>query len=124
MTPGKGGRRGVVDRADVACIHAVEPSSERCMPTSTTRWVCQLHAFTSCANSGVGPDPPAAPPPGWPWTFRHRSEVIDHLAGPGAFGGDPADAFEEIVPSLPGDGYSTPTQPDMNFWKIADVGLR
>jgi len=26
-----------------------------------------------------------------------------------------------IVPSLPGFGYSTPTQPDMNFWKIADV---
>ncbi len=26
-----------------------------------------------------------------------------------------------IVPSLPGFGYSTPTRPDMNFWKIADV---
>src|SRR5260370_39105782 len=33
----------------------------------------------------------------------------------------PADAFEVIVPSLPGFGYSTPTRPDMNFWKIADV---
>ena len=40
-----------------------------------------------------------------------------------AFGGDPADAFDVIVPSLPGFGFSTPLpdRPDMNFWKAADV---
>ncbi|WP_353650237.1 epoxide hydrolase family protein [Nakamurella sp. A5-74] len=71
---------------------------------------------------GVGPSPtPLILSHGWPWTFWHWSKVIDQLADPAAFGGDPADAFDVIVPSLPGFGYSTPTRPDMNFWKIADV---
>jgi pimeloyl-ACP methyl ester carboxylesterase len=73
---------------------------------------------------GVGPNPvPLVLSHGWPWTFWHWSKVIDQLADPAAFGGDPADAFEVIVPSLPGFGFSTPLpdHPDMNFWKMADV---
>ena len=73
---------------------------------------------------GVGPDPtPLILSHGWPWTFWHWSKVIDQLADPGAHGADPAEAFDVIVPSLPGFGFSTPltNQPDMNFWKIADV---
>ncbi|MET9268427.1 epoxide hydrolase family protein [Kribbella sp. NPDC003557] len=71
---------------------------------------------------GVGPRPvPLILSHGWPWTFWHWSKVIDPLADPAAYGGDPADAFDVIVPSLPGFGFSTPTRPDMNFWKIADV---
>jgi pimeloyl-ACP methyl ester carboxylesterase len=58
---------------------------------------------------GVGPDPvPLICTHGWPWTFWHWSKVIDPLADPGAHGGDPAEAFEVIVPSLPGFGFSTP----------------
>ncbi|HZX06888.1 epoxide hydrolase [Kribbella sp.] len=73
-------------------------------------------------QAGVGPDPvPLILSHGWPWTFWHWSKVIDRLADPAAYGGDPADAFDVIVPSLPGFGFSTPTRPDMNFWKIADV---
>lgn len=73
---------------------------------------------------GVGPHPvPLILSHGWPWTFWHWSKVIDPLADPGAFGGDPAEAFDVIVPSLPGFGFSAPLpdHPDMNFWKIADV---
>jgi len=71
---------------------------------------------------GVGPNPiPLILSHGWPWTFWHWSKVIDPLADPASYGGDPADAFDVIVPSLPGFGFSTPTRPDMNFWKIADV---
>lgn len=73
---------------------------------------------------GVGPNPiPLILSHGWPWTFWHWSKVIDPLADPASYGGDPADAFDVIVPSLPGFGFSTPltNQPDMNFWKIADV---
>jgi pimeloyl-ACP methyl ester carboxylesterase len=73
---------------------------------------------------GVGPDPvPLILSHGWPWTFWHWSKVVDPLADPAAFGADPADAFDVIVPSLPGFGFSTPLthQPDMNFWKIAEV---
>ncbi len=73
-------------------------------------------------KAGVGPAPvPLILSHGWPWTFWHWSKVIDRLADPAASGGDPSDAFDVIVPSLPGFGYSTPTAPDMNFWKIADV---
>ncbi|GGN80768.1 multidrug MFS transporter [Streptomyces albiflavescens] len=73
---------------------------------------------------GVGPDPtPLILTHGWPWTFWHWSKVVDPLADPAAFGGDPADAFDVIVPSLPGFGFSTPLpdHPDMNFWKVADL---
>ena len=73
---------------------------------------------------GAGPAPtPLILSHGWPWTFWHWSRFVDALADPGAHGGDPADAFDVIVPSLPGFGFSTPltTRPDMNFWKIADV---
>lgn len=73
---------------------------------------------------GVGPNPvPLILSHGWPWTFWHWSRVIDPLADPGAFGGDPDEAFEVIVPSLPGFGFSAPLmeRPDMNFWKIAEL---
>ncbi|MEU4195100.1 epoxide hydrolase family protein [Kribbella sp. NPDC026611] len=74
------------------------------------------------SKAGVGPHPiPLILSHGWPWTFWHWSKVIDQLADPAQYGGDPQDAFDVIVPSLPGFGFSTPTRPDMNFWKMADV---
>ncbi len=49
-------------------------------------------------------------------------KVIRPLTDPAAFDGDPADAFDVYVPSLPGFGFSTPlNRPDMNFWKMADL---
>jgi hypothetical protein len=40
---------------------------------------------------GRGPGPiPLILTHGWPWTFWHWSKVIDPLADPAAFGGDPA----------------------------------
>ena len=73
---------------------------------------------------GAGPAPtPLVLTHGWPWTFWHWSKVVDPLADPAAHGGDPADAFDVIVPSFPGFGFSGPLphHPDMNFWKVADV---
>ncbi|MFC8126959.1 epoxide hydrolase family protein [Streptomyces sp. NPDC057302] len=73
---------------------------------------------------GVGPAPtPLILTHGWPWTFWHWSKVVDRLADPAAYGGDPAEAFDVIVPSLPGFGFSAPLpdHPDMNFWKVADL---
>jgi microsomal epoxide hydrolase len=56
-------------------------------------------------RAGVGPTPtPLILTHGWPWTFWHWSKVIDPLADPGSYGGDPAEAFEVIVPSVPGLG--------------------
>ncbi len=58
---------------------------------------------------GVGPAPmPIVLTHGWPWTFWDFGAVIEALADPGAHGGDPADAFDVVVPSLPGYGFSVP----------------
>jgi pimeloyl-ACP methyl ester carboxylesterase len=58
---------------------------------------------------GVGPAPmPLILTHGWPSSFVEWRHVIGPLSDPGAHGGDPADAFHVIAPSLPGFGYSTP----------------
>lgn len=62
---------------------------------------------------------------GWPWTFWDMHRVAGPLSDPGAHGGDPADAFDLIIPSLPGFGFSTPSpHAGMNFWKTADLWHR
>jgi pimeloyl-ACP methyl ester carboxylesterase len=45
---------------------------------------------------------------GWPSSFVEFVDVLGPLTDPRAHGGDPADAFHVIVPSVPGFGFSTP----------------
>jgi epoxide hydrolase len=47
---------------------------------------------------------------GWPGSIVEFLEVIGPLTDPRAHGGDPADAFHMIVPSIPGYGFSGPTR--------------
>ncbi|NNL86905.1 MAG: epoxide hydrolase [Myxococcales bacterium] len=72
---------------------------------------------------GKGPNPmPLILSHGWPWTFWDFNKVIRPLSDPASFGGDPADAFDVIVPSLPGFGFSSPlTVTGINFWRTADL---
>ncbi len=58
---------------------------------------------------------------GWPDSFWRYLKVIPLLTDPGAHGGDPADAFDVIVPDMPGFGYSDP--PRHPFTSI-DVAAR
>ena len=61
---------------------------------------------------GKGPDPlPLVLTHGWPWSYWDYRKVIGPLSDPAAHGGDPADAFDVIVPSIPGYGFSTPMLP-------------
>jgi microsomal epoxide hydrolase len=46
---------------------------------------------------------------GWPGSIAEFMEVIGPLTDPVAHGGDPADAFHLVVPSIPGFGLSGPT---------------
>jgi epoxide hydrolase len=46
---------------------------------------------------------------GWPGSIVEFQEIIEPLTNPAAHGGDPADAFNVIAPSLPGFGFSGPT---------------
>lgn len=75
---------------------------------------------------GKGPNPkPLILSHGWPWTFWDLKKVIRRLSDPAAFGGDPADAFDVIVPSLPGFGFSTPLlTTGINFWRTADLWVQ
>jgi pimeloyl-ACP methyl ester carboxylesterase len=55
------------------------------------------------------PEPAALPlllTHGWPGSFVEFPEVIGPLTDPRAHGGDSADAFHLVIPSLPGFGFS------------------
>ncbi len=47
---------------------------------------------------------------GWPGSVVEFMEVIGPLTDPGAYGGDPRDAFHMVIPSIPGFGFSGPTR--------------
>ena len=56
---------------------------------------------------GKGPDPlPLVISHGWPSSFYESYKIIEPLINPKAYGGDPSDSFDVIVPSLPGFGFS------------------
>jgi pimeloyl-ACP methyl ester carboxylesterase len=57
---------------------------------------------------------------GWPGSIVEFHKVIGPLTDPSAHGGDPADAFHVVCPSLPGYGWSDkPAQPGWDVDKIA-----
>ena len=72
---------------------------------------------------GNGPNPiPLIITHGWPGSFFEMHKIIPLLSDPGSHGGDPADAFDVVAPSLPGFGFSDrPTQPGMQVLKVADM---
>jgi pimeloyl-ACP methyl ester carboxylesterase len=72
-------------------------------------------------QQGTGPEPmPLILTHGWPGSFVEMEHIIPLLADPGAHGGDPADAFDVVVPSLPGYGFSpAPLQAGTSSREIA-----
>jgi pimeloyl-ACP methyl ester carboxylesterase len=59
------------------------------------------------------PEPDALPliaTHGWPGSIVEYIDVIGPLTDPASHGGDPADSFDLVVPSLPGYGLSGPTR--------------
>jgi len=75
---------------------------------------------------GVGPSPlPLLVSHGWPGSVWEFHKLIPLLTDPGRHGGDPADAFTVVAPSLPGYGYSfRPTQPRFGVPEIAELLAR
>jgi microsomal epoxide hydrolase len=71
------------------------------------------------------PEPDAVPlimTHGWPGSVVEFTEVIGPLTDPRAHGGDPADAFHLVIPSIPGYGFSGPTsEPGWNVARIAQA---
>ena len=60
---------------------------------------------------GKGPNPlPIILTHGWPNSFYRMHKIIPMLTDPESFGGNAADSFDVIVPSMPGFGFSDPVR--------------
>jgi pimeloyl-ACP methyl ester carboxylesterase len=72
---------------------------------------------------GEGPRPlPLILTHGWPGSFLEFDKLIPLLTQPGRFGGSADDAFDCVVPSLPGFGFSDPpAAPGMDAFRNADL---
>jgi epoxide hydrolase len=69
------------------------------------------------------PEPDALPlvlTHGWPNSFVEYLELVGPLTDPRSHGGDPADAFHAVIPSIPGFAFSGPTrEPGWNRYRTA-----
>jgi len=83
-------------------------------------WIHFIH------ERGRGPDPlPIVLTHGWPSSFTEHLDLIPLLTDPAAHGGRAADAFDVVVTSLPGYGFSDqPTAPGLVNTTIADMWFR
>ena len=83
-----------------------------------------IHVFRIGART---PAAGAAPVPlvlthGWPSSFFEFLPLPGPLTDPVAHGADPADAFDVVIPSLPGFGFSAPLPAGQNHpARIADL---
>lgn len=75
---------------------------------------------------GKGPKPvPLIVTHGWPGSFVEMTKLIPLLTDPAAHGGDANDAFDVVVPSLPGYGFSDhPRERGMDPARIAALWTR
>ncbi len=53
---------------------------------------------------------------GWPGSILEQLKIIEPLTNPTAHGGSAADAFDVVIPSLPGFGYSGKPTPTNDGW--------
>jgi pimeloyl-ACP methyl ester carboxylesterase len=80
----------------------------------------RIHFVHVRAVAPAGPVLPLILSHGWPDSFWRYTKVIDLLTDPGAHGADPADAFDVVVPDMPGYGYSDrPAGPPLDSIAVA-----
>ena len=61
---------------------------------------------------------------GWPGSIVEQLKIIDPLTNPTAYGKRPSDAFDVVVPSMPGYGFSgKPTATGWDAQHIARAWL-
>jgi pimeloyl-ACP methyl ester carboxylesterase len=80
-----------------------------------------IHYAHVRAVAPAGPVLPIVLAHGWPDSFWRYTKVIPLLTDPGSHGADPADAFDVVVPDMPGFGYSD--RPGAPLDSIAVAGL-
>src|SRR6188474_3995846 len=61
---------------------------------------------------------------GWPGSIVEQLKIVGPLTDPTAFGGKPEDAFDVVIPSMPGYGFSgKPTAPGWDPQHIARANI-
>jgi pimeloyl-ACP methyl ester carboxylesterase len=71
---------------------------------------------------GVGPNAkPLLLSHGWPWTFWDFNKAIGPLTDPAAYGRDPNQSFDVIIPSLPGYLFSSPLRSHVDVQRVAEL---
>jgi pimeloyl-ACP methyl ester carboxylesterase len=81
-----------------------------------------IHFVHARAVTPAGPVLPLVLTHGWPDSFWRYVKVIPLLTDPGAHGADHADAFDVVVPDMPGYGYSDrPAGPALNSIDVAGL---
>ncbi|SDS96497.1 epoxide hydrolase family protein [Jiangella sp. DSM 45060] len=80
-----------------------------------------IHYVHARAVAPSGPVLPLVLTHGWPDSFWRYTKVVSLLTDPAAHGADPADAFDVVVPDVPGFGYSD--RPAVPLDSIAVAGL-
>jgi pimeloyl-ACP methyl ester carboxylesterase len=82
----------------------------------------RIHFVHARAAGPAGPVLPLVLTHGWPDSFWRYTKVIGLLTDPAAHGADPADAFDVIVPDIPGFGYSDrPPGPALDAVAVAGL---
>jgi microsomal epoxide hydrolase len=72
-------------------------------------------------EQGKGPKPlPLLLSHGWPGSVVEFHKLIPMLTDPARFGGDPADAFTVVAPSLP--GYTLSFRPGQKRFSVEEIG--
>ena len=54
---------------------------------------------------------------GWPGSMIEQLKLIDPLTNPTAHGGSASDAFDLVIPNMPGYGYSGKPSPTNDGWE-------
>lgn len=92
---------------------------------SFPQFVTQIgqHRIHFIHQTGRGPAPiPLVLTHGWPGSFVEMLKIIPLLTDPASHGGDRADAFTVIAPSIPGYGFSSrPKERGTSVFAIADI---
>jgi microsomal epoxide hydrolase len=72
-------------------------------------------------EQGKGPNPmPLVLSHGWPGSVVEFHKILPMLTDPARFGGDPADAFTVVAPSLP--GYTMSFAPGQKRFSVEEIG--
>ncbi|PKB72993.1 MAG: multidrug MFS transporter [SAR202 cluster bacterium Io17-Chloro-G7] len=77
-------------------------------------------------EQGKGPNPmPLILTHGWPGSFFEMSKITPLLTDPANHGGDAADAFHVVTPSMPGYGFSDAArEPGMHVLRVSDFWVK